>query len=510
MARNDLLSRRKFLKLAMLSGGTAAAGSLLAACGTSTPAASTAAPAQATAAPVASAAAAEATAAPVASAAATAEAAAGGLPFTVAADALDPFKLATDVEVDGVFFAGGFGDGYLKNTGTWMEQIHPGLKVKVQGIQQVGPQLQPRFVAGNPPDVVGNSGANNLDTVGLLNEGQLLDLSALMDAPSLDTPGKTFKETLIPGSQDDGVYEGKQMYLNMAYTVFGLWYSKTAFEKAGYTYPKTWAEMLTLCEDIKKGGVAPWTYQGKYPYYLREWVLPTLIYKNGGNAPLIKIDNLEASAWSDPSVVQAVEDLYALWDKGYILEGTAGMTHTEAQTAWLQGKAFFIPSGNWLENEMKTTTPADFTMVIGAIPGYADGKGDQNGVQAVGGEPFFVPSKGAHPQHGLEFLRVMLSKNSAKWFAENVSSVMPVLNGTEGANISAGMQSSLDLASTANGAIVRLNYGTWYRRLYDEGDVYLGELMTGVKKPADFIQAMQSLADEIAKDPDTKKYTRSA
>ena len=40
------------------------------------------------------------------------------------------------------------------------------------------------------------------------------------------------------------------------YTISGIWYSKPAFEKAGYTYPKTWADMLTLCEQIKKEGKA--------------------------------------------------------------------------------------------------------------------------------------------------------------------------------------------------------------------------------------------------------------
>jgi len=36
-----------------------------------------------------------------------------------------------------------------------------------------------------------------------------------MAAPSLDTPGKTFGETLFPGSQADGVFDGVQRYLNI-------------------------------------------------------------------------------------------------------------------------------------------------------------------------------------------------------------------------------------------------------------------------------------------------------
>jgi N-acetylglucosamine transport system substrate-binding protein len=415
----------------------------------------------------------------------------------------------TAVEVDGVFFSGGFGQDYIDNAAKLMMELHPDVTIKVQGIQKVGPQMQPRFVAGNPPDVIDNAGADSLDQVGLINDGQVYDLTALMDAPALDTPGKKFSETLVGGTQEGTVFDGKPMLLNIALGVYGLWYSKTAFEKAGLTYPATWEDFLALGEQLKKDGKqALFTYQGKYPYYIREWVLPTLIYKAGGGDPLLKIDNLEANAWSDPAVKQGVDDLFQLADKGYILAGTSGMTHTESQTAWLQGKALFIPCGAWLENEMKTVTPADFTMAMGPIPGNAGGKGDQNGAQVAGGETYFVPGKAKNPKHGMEFLRVLLSKASAGWFAENIKSAMPVIGGTEGAKVSDALQSALDLASKAGNSIVKSLYGGNYRKMYDEGDILMNNLLTAKIKPDEFTAGMQKLADEILNDPDVKKQKR--
>ena len=44
-------------------------------------------------------------------------------------------------------------------------------------------QFQPRFVAGDPPDVMDNSGAGNLEIAALVAEGQLADLADLMAAP---------------------------------------------------------------------------------------------------------------------------------------------------------------------------------------------------------------------------------------------------------------------------------------------------------------------------------------
>ncbi len=478
----EKITRREFLKIVALAGGAAA----LAGCQSA---------ANAT------------TEAPATEAAATA-APAIDMGFPVAPEALNPFNLGT-AEVDGVFFAGGFGDDYIKYAASLVEKLHPGTTVSVQSIQKITEQLQPRFVAGNPPDVIDNSGANMIKMADLVRDENVADLAELMEAPSLDTPGKKVKDTLFPGSQDSAMFGGKLYGLNMAYTVSGIWYSKPAFEAAGYTYPKTWADMLTLCEQIKQDGKAsPWTYQGKYPYYIWGIVMNMLIYYAGGNDILLKVDNLEPNAWSDPSIKRAVEDLYALYDKGYILPGTAGLTHTESQTEWLKGNAVFIPCGNWLENEMKTVTPDGFNMVVANVPGYADGKGDQNAVNANGGETYIVPSKAKNPKYGMEYLRCLISKDSAKYFAENVRAIMPVIGGTEGATLSEAVKSAVSLAEGANGVTVLWNLPNWYSSFATDLETATGELMTGTIKPDEFIAKMQKSADAVAADPDIQKFTR--
>jgi len=478
------ISRRDFLKSTALVGGAAA----LAACQPAATVVPTAPAAAATAVPIA---------------------AKLDLPFQVAPEAVNPFNLAT-ADVEGVFFAGGYGDDYIKYAASLEQKLHPGTNVKVQSIQKITEQLQPRFVAGNPPDVIDNSGANMIPMADLVRDGQVMDVTELLNAPALDTPGKKVSETLFPGSQDNTIFDGKPYGMNISYTISGIWYSKPGFEKAGYTYPKTWADMLTLCEQIKKDGkAAPWTYQGKYPYYIWGIVTNMLIYYAGGNDVLMKLDNLEPNAWSDPAVSRAIDDLYQLYDKGYILKGTSGLTHTESQTEWLKGNAVFIPCGNWLENEMKTVTPADFNMVVANVPGYADGKGDQNAVNANGGETFIVPSKAKNAKGGLEYLRCILSKDSAKYFAENVRAVMPVMGGTEGAKLSEAVKSAVTLADGAKGVTVLWNLPNWYSSFQKELETRTGELMTGTIKPADFITVMQKAADAVAKDPDIKKFKRT-
>jgi len=472
-------NRRDFLKTTVMVGGAAA----LAACGQKT---------------------AEPTKAPAATEAPKAEAPKLDLPFEIAADAVNPLKMPEPVTAEGIFFSGGFGHAYIQYAADLFAKVHPGSTMSVEGIQGVSEKLRPRFVGGNPPDCIDNSGAGALDMGALMSEGQLLDLAPLMKAASLDTPGKTVEESLFPGSQLSGVMDGIQVALNIAYTVGGIWYSKTLFDEKGWKYPITWDEMLALCETIKSAGIAPWTYQGKYPSYMEFGVLQAQIYKRGGMQPMIDIDNLVDKAWSAPAVYDSVKEIYTLAEKGYIMAGTEGLNHTESQAEWLKGKAAFIPCGTWLENEMKGTIPDNFDMVVGEVPGNG------HGVLAVGGEPFIVPAKAKNTVAGLEFLRCLVSKDSAKYFAVNISAMMPVNGGTEGVTVSTGMQSAIKVVEECNGKVFPFfSYGGWYGDLGKESSAKMGELLTKVITPDEFVEAVQKMADKVKADPEVTKFTRT-
>jgi len=426
------------------------------------------------------------------------------LPFEIVAEAINPLKMPEPVTAEGVFFSGGFGHDYIQFAADLFAKVHPGSKVTVEPIQGVGEKLRPRFVGGNPPDVIDNSGAGALDFGALVSEDQLLDLAPLMAALSLDTPGKTVAETVFPGSQDSGIINGKQYSLNIAYSVVGIWHSKTLFEEKGWTYPKTWPEMLSLCETIKAAGIAPWTYQGKYPGYMFWGLLLGMIYKKGGVQPMIDIDNLVDKAWYNDAVVKSVEEMYQLAKLGYIMEGTEGLNHTESQAEWLKGKAVFIPCGIWLANEMKGMIPENFNMVVEQAPG------EGNGCLAEGGEPFVVPSKAKNTLAGMEYLRCIISKESAKYFAVNVSAMMPVFGGTEGVTLSSDMQSAVAMAEVCAGKVFPwTRFGGWYADLGKEADAKTGDLLTKRITPAEFIDAVQKMADKVKADPEVTKFTRT-
>lgn len=202
----------------------------------------------------------------------------------------------------------------------------------------------------------------------LYKSGQLTDLTPLLDAPYIDDPSKKIRDVLQPGTIETGSFDDGKMYqLSYIYTVWGLWYSGKLFKEKGWTAPKTWADFMSLCEEIKKSGIAPFCHQGKYPYYINIVVMD-LIAKHGGPDLVKRIDDMDATVWDEPAAKAAVEAVYQIADKGYLLPGTNGMTHIESQTAWNEGKAAFIPCGSWLENEQLKATPSDFEMTFLPIP----------------------------------------------------------------------------------------------------------------------------------------------
>ncbi|MEV6315644.1 N-acetylglucosamine/diacetylchitobiose ABC transporter substrate-binding protein [Streptomyces sp. NPDC051776] len=408
-----------------------------------------------------------------------------------------------------VIFDGGFGTKYAEDAKAVYEKTYKKAKVKFSSTQKIQSVLQPRFNGGTPPDLIDNSGAEQMDMGVLVGKKQLTDLTPLLDAPSIDDPKKKVRDTLRPGVVEMGQFDGDPVWIMYyAYTVYGVWYSQTALEKLDAEYPETWDDMLALCAKAKKKGIAGWTYAGKHPYYIPFSLYP-FIGKIGGREVLDAIDNLEPGAWKHPAVKAAFEAYYELYKKGYILRGTPGLDHIQSQTAWNEGKALFIPNGSWVENEAKKTTPKDFEMRV-AAPSSLDSsdKLPFGTIWASGGEPFIVPAKAKNPDGGMEQLRIMLSEASSKNFTRQVASLTSFDGGTDGLTLPPGLTSAIAALEKAGKNVLNPRIQDWYVALQKEkiGVAGLGEMMAGRLTPAEAIQKIQGFADEAAKDSSIKHY----
>ncbi|MFE7777238.1 N-acetylglucosamine/diacetylchitobiose ABC transporter substrate-binding protein [Streptomyces sp. NPDC057445] len=422
----------------------------------------------------------------------------------------NPLGVNETAALEVVIFDGGFGQQYAIDAEKKFNAAFPKApKVKHKATQKIQSELQPRFNGGTPPDLIDNSGAEQMDMGVLVGKKQLADLTPLLDAPSVDDPNKKIRDTLRPGIVEMGQFDGDPVWIfYYAYTVYGVWYSQTALDKLDAQYPETWDEMLALCEKAKKKGIAGWTYAGKHPYYIPFSLYP-FIAKIGGVEVLDAIDNLEPNAWKHPAVKAAFEAYYELYKKGYILKGTPGLDHIQSQTAWTKGKALFIPNGSWVENEAANTMPADFNLAVSAPSGLD--KSDKmpfGTIWASGGEPFIVPAKAKNPEGGMEQLRIMLSEDSSKNFTKQVKSLTAFNGGTDGIELTPGLKSGVAALEKAGTSVVNPRLQDWYVKLQKEqiGVAGLGEMMAGRLTPVEAINKIQGFADKAAQDSSVKHY----
>ncbi|KUM78817.1 MULTISPECIES: N-acetylglucosamine/diacetylchitobiose ABC transporter substrate-binding protein [Streptomyces] len=420
----------------------------------------------------------------------------------------NPFGAAKGSKLDVVIFKGGYGDDYAK---AWEADFQKklGITSTHTGTQEITGKLQPRFNAGNPPDIVDDSGAQQIKVDVLYKNGQLLDLAEVLDAPAVDDPGKKVRDLIIPGTLDAGLQEGKIVALNYIYTVWGLWYSGKLFKEKGWEEPKTWDDFLAVCQDAKKQGIGGLAHQGKYPYYINVAIMD-LIAKKGGLDAMKAIDNLDPKAFVGSDAAQAgVEAIYEVVEKGLLMPGTNGLTHTESQTRWNQYKAAFITCGSWLENEQLKQTPADFDMKFMPMPLLPGSALPFQAIRAGSGEPFIIPAKAKNLPAAKEFMRRMLSKEWSTIFAKEANSLTILKDGVDpSVKLRPGTQSTVEASKAAGDDTFRYLYTEWYSEMGAAIEAASNELMAKRIQPKEWLKRAQAAVDKQAKDPASKKNHR--
>lgn len=421
----------------------------------------------------------------------------------------NPFGVKEGEPLDVVIFKGGFGDEYAKQWEAMYAETWDA-EVTHLGTQEITGKLQPRFNSGNPPDVVDNSGAQSIKLDILYGDGQLTDLTELLEAPSVDDPNKTVGETLIPGTAEQGFFGGKCHALNYVYTIWGLWYSDKLFQEQGWSKPTTWEDFIAIMEDAKSQGIGGLAHQGQHPYYMNV-VIMDLIAKTGGLDAMRAIDNLDPAAFvGNDAAQQAIEAVYEIVQKGLLMPGTNGLDHIDSQTRWNEGDAVFIPSGSWLENEQLKSTPEDFQMSFLPVPVLPGSTMDFRSLRAGAGEPFIVPAKARNQAGGLEFLRQMLSREWSTAFAREVSS-LSIVDGAVDPDVELRPGITSALAAVDECPIEeRFNYlyTEWYSEMDETIRNATAELMSDRINPDQWLRIAQDAVDEAAKDPASKDNKR--
>lgn len=412
------------------------------------------------------------------------------------AKAGEPLKGSLEVAA----FKGGYGIDFYEQCAKEFQAKSPDLKIEVSGDPRIWEKLRPRFVGGNPPDLTFPGWG--MDHWALAEEDQLLDLGPALKEKAAEGD-KTWGETFDPNVLKLGQLEGKQYVLPYYVMLYGWWFDPGVFAKHGWTPPKTYKELLDLCAKIKAAGIAPLTFQGKYPYYMIDGMLLPWAYSIGGADAIKSAQNLEPGAWKSPAMLQAAKQIKELADKGFFENGAVALSHTESQSDFLNGKAAMIPCGTWLYSEMEKTMPKGAKMEFFLPPVVEGGKGDPSTL-LIGIEPWMVPKAGKNPTAAIEFFKYMTSISKAKEFVQKKGTLMSII-GSDETTLPEVLKAPA-AAFKGSKELWAVQYRQWYPEFNKEIENGLTSMLNGEATPEQFCDRVEAAAEKTRKDDSIKKH----
>jgi N-acetylglucosamine transport system substrate-binding protein len=421
---------------------------------------------------------------------------------TGAVSADNPFGVPANSKVDAVIFNGGYGIDYVEFAAKQMQTLHDGVTVKVSPSTQIAQELQPRFVAGDPPDLIDNSGAGNIGMATIM--AQLEDLTSVIDAPNVE--GTKIRDTLFGGVLEPGTFDGKLAAINYALTVYALWYSASLFEQNGWAPPKTWDEAYQLGMKAKEKGKFLFVWGKEAATYYQTLAICSAI-KQGGDDVRLSLENLKPDSWSQPAVQDVFNGMKKIIDAKMFKPGGSGTQFTAAQSQWSNDQdALLYPSGSWIENEMKDQTKEGFKMT-GAPEPTVDSSSSMpyTALHSAAGEPFVIPSQGKNVAGGKELLRVMLSKEAATNFAKTKLAPTVVKDTVPADGFgSTALVSQTTMLGAAGTDIFSWQFVDYYGMNKDQL-VLWNTFLDGKSSVADLTKGLQGITDKVANDSSVTK-----
>jgi ABC-type sugar transport system permease subunit/ABC-type glycerol-3-phosphate transport system substrate-binding protein len=282
--------------------------------------------------------------------------------------------------------------------------------VEVYGDPRISEKLRIRLLESKPPEVTNA----NLPYEQLIAKGKLLELDRWLDGPNWEGTGR-WRDDFLPGSLDRFVSGGKTYGIPLPYTVHAVYYDRRRFRENGWKPPHSWEEWVRLCELVRARGQAPLAFQGRYTYYATPLLHHAYYHLAGRQAYLDQLA-LQPGSFANPAMVEALRLVQELAQKQF-QPGSLGMSHTEAQLEFLQGRAAMLVCGSWFKSEMRDKIPPGFELGEFAIPLPGGRSADPNAVQ-VGAGYFFVFRESRKPGQGVDYLRYITSQRQARQLVE--------------------------------------------------------------------------------------------
>ena len=304
-------------------------------------------------------------------------------------------------------FEGGNGAEIWKNIEKAFEEEHKDVDVELHLSSELDKDLQKDFKNGNVPDVVYyNLGQESGFVETMLKEKAIADISDVFD--------DELKGKLVGGITENAAAQpygdGKVYLAPIIYTPTGLWYNKDLFEGANkkYDLPTTWDEFFALGEQAKKDGHALFTFPTT-GYF--DATIYAMLAQAGGLDFYNDALKYDANTWTSDEGKKVLDTVAKLVGKDYTQEDTVSNANADGgfkinQQNVIDGKALFMPNGNWVIGEMAASTPADYEWGMMGVPKWSE---DESQSVYTFTEQMWVPADAPNMDLAKEFVKFMYS-----------------------------------------------------------------------------------------------------
>ncbi len=304
-------------------------------------------------------------------------------------------------------------------------------------------ELMIRVMEGHPPDIMSFATAETGLTYAYVEQGHVLDMTDFINGPSYDTPGKSWLETINPLYREPLMYKGRYYAMPQNVISLQIYCNARLYEEAGASLnPATWDEFLENCEKLKRAGTIPITQDGIHWY--TSWWFDHLSQRILGADKVRRAfrDPERSVPWTDPGFLRAARMVGELVDRGYVVDGFAGLNHIESELLFWQELAATVFVGTWFTSFRSEIMTKDFRLWCYRFPMVEGGAGNPHDLIGTVNTRS-IPSAARHPELAADFLRLV----DSRWFQEamvNQARMVSPLSGMPLPGVQQGLDAILD------------------------------------------------------------------
>lgn len=313
-------------------------------------------------------------------------------------------------------------------------ETHEGYTIEVVAPADAGTVLKTRMAKNDMPDIIAMGGNNEYTDV--QSAGMLLDLS---DEDFVSKLQESYLQMVydVNGDKEEAVYG-----VPYATNASGVLYNVEKFEALGLEIPKTWDELIAVCDAAVAAGETPFLLT-----YKDAW---TALCPWNSMAPDLQPENFTDDRLANETTFvgtheEIAEKYLTLLD--YAQSDYMGLGYDDGNKAFANGEGLMMINGNWAINQF-TAANADFKCGMFAFPASNDESVNYvtSGVDVL----LAVSATTEYSDIAKEFISFMLEEENCETYINDQFAFSAVV-GVEQANESvAGVKEDIANGKVAN------------------------------------------------------------